>query len=379
MSRPHLTIVLPFVFIGALQLVSCKGGEVAPAQPGGAYLSTSGGAKFEQSVDLVDQDDQLIGHIDKLNLSSIHRPQHSPSTIFLTANSKGVVVSHDDGESWQPLSIPLARVTAFVNLPNDIWLASGTNADNEGVAIRSLDQGKSWNKVLTIPAAKKEKAPFFQIVKPPPPPAIYVSSLVPDPFIKERVYATTSTGDVLAGEESGKVWHKMVHVQAAKVNPLTGYSNELVRRIIPSPHKQGELLLITGEGNLVIANEEEYNILKLPRGQVIDTTFIQPYPDAILASLTTGIFISRDNGTNWQQLNVPISQSQAYKQSVVRVSPTNPNRLIVSVNSIIYRSEDGGNNWNTLSLELPNFIITDISINPDNASRVLLTTIPTQT
>ena len=76
------------------------------------------------------------------------------------------------------------------------------------------------------------------------------------------------------------------------------------------------------------------------------------------------------------ELKVPISKSQPIKNAVIRVSPSNPDRLLVTVNSIIYRSEDGGQNWNALSLELPNHLITDISINPQNAARVILITSP---
>lgn len=374
MPRPALTIVLPLFFIGALQLVSCRPNEIPPAQPGGVYLSTSGGAAFNQSADIVDANDQLQGHIDTLSFSAIHRPAHQPTTIYLIAGGSGLFVSTNDGESWRPISTTLSRVTSFVHLPNDVWLVSGTSQKNEGIILRSLDAGQSWDKVLTIPAAIEEKGSFFQIIKPPPPPAIFVSNLVPDPFNGERVFATTSTGDVLTGEQSGKVWHATVRLQASRSNPYTGRSDAPIRKIVPSPHNRDELLLVGTDGNLTRANNEATVTISKPAGQVIDVTYVDQFPNALFISMSNGIFISRDYGENWVELNVPISKSQPIKTSVVRASPTNPDRLLVTVNSIIYRSEDGGQSWNALSLELPNHLITDISINPLNAARVLLTT-----
>ncbi|OGY36994.1 MAG: hypothetical protein A3I08_02335 [Candidatus Andersenbacteria bacterium RIFCSPLOWO2_02_FULL_46_11] len=376
MTRPFLTIALPVLFVGAFQLVSCQSTEIPPAQPGGVYLSTSGGASFNQSVNLVDDEDQLQGYIDTLSFYNIHRPAHLQATIYLIAGGNGLFVSSNDGESWRSLSTPLSQVTAFVHLPNDVWLVSGTNQDNEGIVMRSLDTGQSWAKVLTIPAATVEKGQFFQIINPPPPPAIFVANLVPDPFNNERVYATTSTGEILTGEESGKVWHSTVRLQSAKSNPYTGRSDAPVRKVIPSPHKANDLLLVGTDGDLIRANNEETTRLKSPPGQVIDAVYISQFPNALFISTTGGMFISRDYGENWVELKVPISKSQPIKNAVIRVSPSNPDRLLVTVNSIIYRSEDGGQNWNALSLELPNHLITDISINPQNAARVILITSP---
>ena len=56
---------------------------------------------------------------------------------------------------------------------------------------------------------------------------------------------------------------------------------------------------------------------------------------------------------------------------VVAVSPTNSNRMLFAADGIVYRSEDGGTAWHTTSVGPVGFAITDISINPKNASRVL--------
>ena len=80
---------------------------------------------------------------------------------------------------------------------------------------------------------------------------------------------------------------------------------------------------------------------------------------------------SDDNGKTWQELSVPADTAQKFNTSVVTASPTNPNRLLVAINDVVYRSEDGGQSWNTFDFQLDSFGITSLSIDPQNASRVV--------
>ncbi len=369
--------VLPVFVIGTLQLTGCLSQrELAPPPPGGAYRSTNGGASFEQSVNVVDQRGKVTGYVASLALRSIYRVPASPNTVFVTAGSEGVIVSRDDGVSWQKMENPLAAVTDMVRLENGALLLSGTNESKDGVVVRSLDGGRSWKAVLTMPAFRKKKKPFFmELIKRPPPPPVYISSLAADPFHPGRVYAGSSTGDFFIGEQSGKVWHHQVTVPA-------------VERIFASPHRDGEALLLVSGGKLIRfteqspAGEEEQEPqrtqeLRLPAdGPVYDLSYVRQFPDALLVGTGRGAFISRDRGETWLKLPVPVSTVATLRSVQIAVSPTNPNRLLISVDSVMYRSEDGGETWNTMSLNLPGYLVTDISINPDNAARVLLTVSP---
>lgn len=364
-SSRLLVLSLPFLFIGTLQLAGCLRRELPPPAPGGAYRSTSGGARFDQSVRLVDEKGDHIDYIASLPLLTIHRVSTAPATLFAIASQAGAVVSHDDGVTWRKINQPLASITGLVALKNGVLLASGTNQDNAGLVTRSLDSGVSWEDVLTIPAFKKPKSQVFEVIKPPPPPPVFVSSLALDPFHEDHVYAATSTGDLLAGEQSGKVWN----------NILTASSP--IRKVSSSPHQEGELLLVTTNGQLFRVKAGQAETIKLPeRAKALDVVYIRQFPNAILVSSDNGVFISRDRGDTWLELPLPISTSAPLRSVVARVSPTNPDRFLVSVDSVLYRSEDGGETWNALSLNLPNHIITDISIDPVNAARVLLVTSP---
>ena len=363
-----MVLSLPFLLIGTLQLTGCLRRELPPPAPGGAYRSTSGGAQFDQSVRLVDDKDNLIGYIASLPLRTIHRPSTAPATLFATARGEGAVVSHDDGVTWRKINQPLTSITGLVALKSGVLLVSGTNEAGAGLVTRSLDSGVSWEDVLTIPAFKKSKSQFFEVIKPPPPPPVFVSSITLNPFHEDHVYVATSTGDLIAGEQSGKVWNNIL----TTVSPI--------RKVAASPHQDRELLLVTTAGGLIRSEDGQPKTIKLPeRAKALDVVYIQQFPSAILVGSDIGVFISRDRGDTWLELPLPISTSAPLRSVVVRVSPTNPDRFLVSVDSVLYRSEDGGETWNALSLDLPNHIITDISIDPTNAARVLLVTSPLET
>jgi hypothetical protein len=168
-------------------------------------------------------------------------------------------------------------------------------------------------------------------------------------------------------------------VEAAKRDPLTNRAIASIREVVPSLHTPGELLLITVDGELAFVREEEgVRFVELPRGsgEAVDVVFIQQFADALLVGTDRGALFSNDSGQTWTALDLPVTTTSTHRNAVVRVSPTNPSRLLIAIDSVVYRSEDGGETFNTLSLGLPNHVITDISINPANASRVLLGTVP---
>lgn len=380
-THTHLiAVALPLLLIGTMQLTGCVRRQATPPIPGGVYRSTSGGAQFDQSVSLVNQAGELTGNISDTRLRNIHRVQQEPNKMFVTAGTQGIFRSDDDGQSWQEVNQPLSAVTGLVQLNNGVLLASGSDSDGQGIVIRSLNTGDSWERVLTIPALHRKKRALFEIIKPPQPPPVFVSSIVQDPFNADQVYATTSTGEVIVGEQSGKLWRNFFRVKKDRRDPITNQAIASIRSIAPSPHRNGELFLITTDGELVRLFEDETQAIVLPDAiaNAVDITFIQQFPASLFVGTDRGALISRDNGENWAELDLPISTVTPVRNVVVRVSPTNPARMLVAVDSIIYRSEDGGATFNTLSLGLPNHVVTDISIDPTNAARVLLVTTPAQ-
>ena len=71
-------VILPFLFLGTLQLSGCLQREIPPPDPGGAYSSTSGGGIFDQAPRLIDDQGKLTGYVSNLSFRSIVPPLICP-------------------------------------------------------------------------------------------------------------------------------------------------------------------------------------------------------------------------------------------------------------------------------------------------------------
>lgn len=381
------TMLLPVAIIAALQLGGCTR-DIAPAPPGGTYRSESAGASFEQSVDILGTPGEYIA---SLPLREIFRSPANPDEIYVAAGSRGIVTSADDGQTWQIIPTPLTSTLDIVALPSGILVASGSDGSGQGFVIRSLDSGKSWQSVLTVPIpVSKDRLEIIKsntdVV------ASVVLSIEPDPFNPDRIYAGSNLGTVFVGEQSAKTWRSLYTVQVENFDPLAK-RQQAIKEIIPSPHREGEILIVNETQELIRISPGLQAEIKVPeyidtpppfgagsgKRQVFAAAYIKEFPDALIIGVEDGAVVTRDRGASWVRLNIPVESTQAFNSIHVTVSPTNVNRILVAINNVIYRSEDGGNSWSTFALGLPNHIITDLSINPGNASKVLLVTTPVKT
>ena len=376
------TIALPLLFVGILQASGCTSTSSGSIPPGGTYISESAGAHFDQSVTRTDGEEG--DHVAAMALGRAHRPAHTPGTIYVAAGGNGIIVSQDDGETWEVISVPL-RVSDVVALVNGVIVASGVDIEGQGFVVRTIDDGKSWETVLTVPVPiKQSNRRLFGNNDAIP---AVVIAITEDPFRPDRVYAGTSLGGILAGEQSAKTWRTVHTLDSGFFSAASSQPSLGVREIVASPHRQGELAVITNRSNLWLISDGEQSKLTIRQNleseskfgnssskQVLNIAFIPEFPDALFAGVNDGAVLSRDRGETWEQLKLPVDTITQFNSSVVAVSPTNSARMFVGINGVVYRSEDGGVTWNTFSLNLKSHIIKEVLIDPANAAKVLLVT-----
>ncbi|MDP3997631.1 MAG: hypothetical protein U1C49_01780 [Candidatus Andersenbacteria bacterium] len=383
-SKKIHVFIFPVVLAAFLPLAGCTTNTPALPPPGGTYLSTSAGAYFDQSVKRSDESDTDIA---SFNLLKANRPAFNPSLVYIAAAGQGIVKSEDGGQNWIRIGTPLVYTADVVALANGVIVAAGTDANGQGFVVRSIDNGDSWESVLTIPVPVKQGG--IQLFgNSSATPQSVVISIAADPFHPDRVIAGTSLGNILVGEQSAKTWRTLYTLSGGPFN-YSERSTFGITDIIASPHVNGEFLIITADSKLYRVNDHEQTEIKIPRdlsgdssikfGQnkkVLSASYISEYPNALFVGVDDGAVISRDKGANWEQLNLPVDTVQQFNTSVVAVSPTNSARMFVGINSVIYRSEDGGANWNTFTLGLKTHAITSFLIDANNAANVLLVTSP---
>ena len=382
-------LALPLVMMPALLLGGCSSDEKKATPAGGTYLSTTAGASFEQSVQAPDTEDANIALYD---LGRIHRALQDPNTIVIAAGGSGIVVSYDDGVTWKNIPIPgMQAAIDVVLLPSGIFIATGVDSVGQGVASRSLDSGKSWQNVFTIPLP--DKKPGIQILKGPTAPPATVVALEIDPKHPDRIWAGTNDGTILLAEQSGKTWRKVVEV-ASPTSAVTGDRQGAgIIRLIASPVNGSDLTIVTKDKRLLEFKDNKVREVKVPESISVPTSFglalgsrkvlnailIPGFPDAFLIGSSDGAVVTRDKGKSYLPLQLPIDASKTFTSMGLAVSPKNVNRILIAIDGIVYRSEDSGTTWNTTDLPdrqaglgTTGLRITDMSINPNNPARVLV-------
>lgn len=388
-------VITPLVIFLALQLGGCtntRSKSITPPPPGGAYVSKSAGAFFDQSVTL--ETPQVSGEnattIAQFPLQSAFRPDFAPDTIYIAAGSQGYIVSNNNGTSWHQVTVPLAAAYDIVVLPQNVIVVTGVDAQGQGYIIRSADEGRSWQVVLTVPVPVEKRG--LQLVKPPgggEAAATVIISIASDPFQPDQLYAGTSLGNIFKGEQYAKTWH-LTHTLGKGALSIGSNTSYIIKQIIPSPFQAGQLLILTSDQKLFqldgndkiselavkLKSESASLFASSVSKKVLDAAYITGFPDALLVGVEDGAVISRDRGATWQQLPLPVDTIKSFNTVIVTTSPRNPSRLLVAINDVVYRSEDGGRTWNVFTLGLPNYTIYSLLINPDNPSHVLALTSP---
>lgn len=375
------SFTLPILMVPALLLGGCSSQDTKEIPSGGIYLSTTAGASFRQSVHAPNAEEK---HIASFDLGKIHRSLKDPNTIVIAAGSKGIVTSHDDGITWQVISIPtMAAVLDAIQLPSGIFIATGVTPEAQGVAARSLDGGKSWENVFTIPLP--DKKPGLQIIKGPSAAPSSISVLEVDPRHPEKIWAGTNDGTILLAEQSGKTWRKITEVANTTTAITSDRQGAGIIRLIASP-VNNEVTIITKDKRILTLKDSTTSEIKVPEStsvpssyglvlgsrKILNASLISGFPDALLLASTDGVLVTRDKGKSFLPLQLPIDASKTFNTVTVAVSPKNTNRILITIDDIIYRSEDSGATWHTTGLEASGLRITDISINPTNPARLIV-------
>lgn len=380
--------IAPVLVVGVLQVSGCTTTDTAITPSGAVYRSESAGALFEQSVALASPTEEGPTHIADIALKGAHRPTFSPDAVYVAAGANGYVVSNDDGQTWTAITVPLASVIDIVALEQDIIVVTGIDGQGQGYILRTADEGKSWQTVLTVPVPTKNTGVEAFRLGNKSDVATVVISIAPDPFDANRLYAGTSLGNIFVGEQFAKTWRKVHNVDNDAFS--SNQPKFAVADLIPSPHLAHEMLIITTGGRLYYVQADgQQREIKIPQntsagpvlglGQsktVLSAHFIDQFPEALLVGVNDGAVISRDKGTTWEQLSLPVDTLKRFNTVIVKTSPSNANRILVAINDAVFRSEDAGQSWNTFSLNLPSHVITNLLINPENAANVVAITAP---
>jgi photosystem II stability/assembly factor-like uncharacterized protein len=279
--------------------------------------------------------------------------------IYAGAASGGVWKSSGGGTAWEPIfdkesNQSIGAICVQPNNPSVIWVGTGEgnprNSQNFGNGIyKSMDGGKTWkNMGLT-----NTRAIHRVIVHP------NNSSIVYAGVLGSSWGGSTERG-VFKTIDGGKTWNKVLYVndQTGVADMVIDPSNP--NKLIVAMWEFGRkpwTFNSGGKGSGLYVTYDGFETTKkisdadgLPKGDLGRTglTICRTKPNvvyAVLEAKENGIYRSNDGGEKW--VKVGANGDRPFYYAEIFCDPLNENRLY-NIFSRVHRSEDGGKTWTEL-------------------------------
>ena len=246
------------------------------------------------------------------------------STVYVGTGGEGVYKSIDNGEHWTLIGsrdngLFNPFVTSFIVDPKDSKvLYAGTGCG----LIRSVDGGKQWSSVNSIPCGG-------------------VDEIVFDYTNPNNIYVAVNThpnkyGGLFKSSDNGKTWTR-----------LTNDENKLfaVTAIALDTGNQNNIYVGTKDKGVLKSSDGGLTWGKINNGLrsllVYDAVFGNNI-DNIYILTNNGVFATEDSGLTWLEMNEGLSGTEFHS---IAISSVNKSTLFVGTNEGVFKSTDGGRSW----------------------------------
>ena len=310
-----LAIVLAFsLFLGA---ACTPGGANFSLSDGGAWVSASGGATWEQRSTIY-EDRISKKTINEVNIAQFVFSPADSRKVFAISEKNGLWFSWNQGYFWD-LILPntgVVDIAIHPENPNRIYAAVGA-----AVAVSS-DEGVSWKSLYTSDN-----------------PSILITSIAVNPAHPATVYVATNVGDLLISDDFGVSWRVLASLGADVV---------LTRMQFHPQRNQTMYALAAGHG-LARSQDagEHWSYFEEEFESFVGASDPRDYvliPSGIVYASRYGILRSLNQGQDWTSLPLISGPRDANIYSI-EVNPENPLEVFYGTTSTLYHSLDGGFNW----------------------------------
>ncbi len=260
---------------------------------------------------------RFVGPIAGNRIASVAGIPGDVNTYYAGAASGGIFKSVDGGFGWTPIfdDQPVAAIGALAVAPSNhsiVWAGTGEawairDSDVMGNGIyKSIDAGRTWQHMGLDETGRIGRI----VVHPTNPDIVFACALgrMTGPQEERGVFRTT---------DGGAHWQRVLFV-----DPNTGCSGLVMDA--KNPQK-----LFAGTWQVEMHTYGEFS-----------------------GGPGSGIYMSRDGGSNWTRLNNGLPRSPVGKTDVA-VAPTNSDRVYALIQTAdqgsMWRSDDGGANWRVVN------------------------------
>jgi photosystem II stability/assembly factor-like uncharacterized protein len=274
--------------------------------------------------------------------SIVAAPQ-APGTVYAGLHGGGLLVSHDGGTTWSDRSEGLPDRTVMpvvVDRDNARVVYVGTHV---GV-FKSGDEGLSWSDA-SRGLANRDVWAIAQSTQ------------------SGVLLAATAGGGVYRSVDRGERW----------VPASTGITNPVVWPVAFDPSSDRIAYCGTFGGGLFRTVDGTNHWSRVATDQVDDRVYAiavdASEPSLVYAGTARGISMSRDRGTTWRHLTLPVGDPLVFSITV------DAGNVFAGTGDGVFASADRGRTWQALNDELTNRIVWPIAILGGPARRLMLGTL----
>jgi len=265
-----------------------------------------------------------------------------PNVYYVGAASGGVWKSIDAGTHWKPVfdeqpAQSIGSIAIAPSDPNVVWVGTGEPFIRSDVSLgngiyKSVDAGKTWTHMGLEKTGRIARV----LIDPRNPDVVFAAAMgtLYGPQPERGVYRTT---------DGGKTWERVLFV-----DENTGASDITMDATNP---------------RILFAGMWQVDIKTWGRKS---------------GGPGSGVFVSRDGGTNWKRLTAEGLPEPPLGKIAVSVAPGDPRRVYALIETgdrgSLWRSDDGGEKWklvnhSRLLNERPHYY-TRMLVMPDDANEV---------
>jgi photosystem II stability/assembly factor-like uncharacterized protein len=372
---------------------------------GGVLISVNAGESYEASN---------AGFINRqvrtVIADKVERGRVYAGVIFDRANG-GLFISEDGGGAWrQSMNGMGVRdiYSLYQSESNPATLYAGTN---NGL-FRSDDRGRNWTQVKKGPAKKTQVKAVAKSQKPSGNAKTAKTAKAaktggaPLVDLQNQVFAILPFTPIIAAQNSGegdsqpssaglaeadwmiastwnglfitedekKGWREVKFLKAVNRTGGAGAAQIKVSAVVTNPKLPGAIFIGTNDG-LFVSRDNGWNFQEIAMPEAarrIHSVVCDPRDaETIYVGSTAGFFRSMDGGRSWESRGGGMPQGGNIV--AIALSAANPDELYVSDESrgVLYHSKDRGTNWEKVDIsKAPSLKLWSLASDPFDADRI---------
>jgi photosystem II stability/assembly factor-like uncharacterized protein len=286
--------------------------------------------------------------------------------LFAASHQRGIVVSDDDGKTWQSASSGIAETNVFTLAAQTRGETTVLFAGVEPAKLyRSDDLGASWRELPALRDVPRTELWTF----PPPPHIAHVKNIAFHPSDPATLYVCIEQGALLKSDDDGATWRELDTYEDTAEDKF----RHDCHRVLIARNDPNRLWLMTGDGSYRSDDAGATWDRLTTRDDTIgypDAAFVDPNDDQILylggprnapRAWGTGRFAdatvlrSVDGGESWhdRRTGLPSRIVGNIEAMGMHAGPTHVMLIAGTATGEVFASDDAGANWSEAARNLP--------------------------